>query len=200
MRALAKGLAGFDTSLGLILYVAISIVFGEEFSPRYLGLALIASHLPDFDFIPFLLLRKRYGWFSHWPIGRAWYWSLHNPPVTLTVVGLATYVIAQVLETEHSLYVLCLVASGIALHFLLDSTEEQGFALLSPLTGQETRWRLGKKGFKRVSWQECARIYKERHAKRKGTGSLAPWELPFSRYELAILAASTAVLVLFAAH
>ncbi len=48
-----------DFSLGTILYILISILFGREFDIYQYFLSLVLSILPDMDFIPYILLRKR---------------------------------------------------------------------------------------------------------------------------------------------
>ena len=54
-----------DFSLGTIIYVLVSIIFGRDFSAYYYLLALVLAALPDIDFIPYIIFRKRLSLVTH---------------------------------------------------------------------------------------------------------------------------------------
>lgn len=64
-------------SLGIVLYVSISLFFKEIFDLKILGLSIFFVLLPLADWVPYLMIRKRYKLVSHY----LWYYPLIYVPI-----------------------------------------------------------------------------------------------------------------------
>jgi LexA-binding, inner membrane-associated putative hydrolase len=128
---------GVDMALGLLNYVAWSWAMGQRFNLAFLALPILSTHLPDWDMIPFLLLRKRYRLYSHWIVG-------HHPVFVLSVVVLGSYFAAKTWAPEAVGYLVGMITCGVVLHFLHDTCNPIGFPWLSPFSQAHFRLQKGK--------------------------------------------------------
>jgi hypothetical protein len=128
---------GVDMALGLWNYVAWSWAMGQRFNIVFLALSLLSTHLPDWDMIPFLLLRKRYRLYSHWIVG-------HHPVLVLSAVVLGSYFAAKTWAPEAITYTVGMITCGVLLHFLHDTINPIGFPWLSPFSRAHFRFKKGK--------------------------------------------------------
>jgi hypothetical protein len=130
-----------DVSSGMIIYVVVSILFGISFNIWILLATIIFSDIPDIDYIPFFLWRKRYGWTSHWLV--------HYP---LLWIG-----IAALISIRSDYWAFLLGACAMA-HFGHDARSEQGMAILWPFSKTHYRWRI----FFKNSEEDYQRIHSAR--------------------------------------
>jgi hypothetical protein len=128
---------GVDMALGFLNYAAWSWLAGHQFSVWFLLLSIFATHLPDADMIPYLLLRRRYQLVSHWVVG-------HHPPLVLGTVAIVSFWAASTWLPNLAVYITCLVTSGVLLHFLHDGMSRLGFPWLSPFSAKFFRFQRGK--------------------------------------------------------
>ena len=112
-----------DLSLGIIAFVGISLLFGKPFYWSLLFAAIIFAHLPDSDFIPFTLLRKRFRLVSH---------HLIHFPLLYIPLGMGA-LFASRKPMLAVLFGICSIA-----HFIHDSM---------CITGIRWLWPLGKKAY-----------------------------------------------------
>ena len=134
---LIRVLFGVDMALGLLNYVGWSWCMGQRFNVFLLLLSIFATHFPDVDMIPYLLLRRRYQLISHWIIG-------HHPLLILCAVAVASFYAASAWLPNKAGYIVGLVTSGVLLHFLHDGMNRMGFPWLSPFTLTRFRFQRGK--------------------------------------------------------
>lgn len=130
-------LLGVDMALGLWNYVFWSWLAGQRFNVFFLVLSVFATHLPDGDMIPYLLLRRRWGLVSHWVIG-------HHPMLLLPLVTLAGWAAARMWLPDQVGYTVALLTAGVFLHLAHDGLNGLGFPWLSPLSRTHFRFRVGK--------------------------------------------------------
>ncbi|HEY1789369.1 MAG TPA: metal-dependent hydrolase [Verrucomicrobiae bacterium] len=128
---------GVDMALGLLNYVAWSWAMGQRFNFIFLALSILSTHLPDWDMIPFLLLRKRYRLYSHWIVG-------HHPVFVLSAVVAGSYFAAKAWAPDAVGYTVSLITCGVMLHFLHDTINPIGFPWLSPFSLAHFRFQRGK--------------------------------------------------------
>ena|SRR6202453_5281283 len=128
---------GVDMTLGLLNYVVWSWALGQRFNVIFLALSILSTHLPDWDMIPFLLLRKRFRLHSHWIVG-------HHPMVVFTVVVLASYFGAKAWAPHAVAYTVGMIKCGVVLHFCHDTMSPLGFPWLSPFSQMHFRFQRGK--------------------------------------------------------
>jgi LexA-binding, inner membrane-associated putative hydrolase len=128
---------GVDMSLGLLNYVAWSWAMGQRFNAVFLALSLLSTHLPDWDMIPFLMLRKRYRLYSHWIVG-------HHPVFVFPVVILGSYFAATTWAPDAVVYTVGMITCGVVVHFCHDTMSPIGFPWLSPFTRAHFRFQRGK--------------------------------------------------------
>jgi hypothetical protein len=128
---------GVDMALGLLNYAAWSWAMGQRFSVIFLALSIFSTHLPDWDMIPFLLLRKRYKLYSHWIVG-------HHPVFVLSAVVLGSYFAAKAWAPDAVGYTVGMITCGVILHFCHDTMSPIGFPWLSPFSLTHFRFQWGK--------------------------------------------------------
>jgi hypothetical protein len=128
---------GVDMALGFLNYVAWSWAMGQRFNIVFLALSILSTHLPDWDMIPFLLLRKRYRLYSHWIVG-------HHPIFVLSIVVLGSYFAAKAWAPGVVGYTAGMITCGVLLHFLHDTLNPIGFPWLSPFSLVHFRLQQGK--------------------------------------------------------
>jgi hypothetical protein len=128
---------GVDMALGLLNFVAWSWAMEQRFKVIFLALSILSTHLPDWDMIPFLLLRKRYRLYSHWIVG-------HHPVFVLSAVVLGSYFAAKTWAPEAVGYAVDMITCGVVLHFLHDTCNPIGFPWLSPFSLVHFRLQKGK--------------------------------------------------------
>jgi hypothetical protein len=128
---------GVDMTLGLLNYVAWSWAMGQRFNLAFLALSLFSTHLPDWDMIPFLLLRKRYRLYSHWIVG-------HHPVFVLSAVVLGTFFAAKAWAPDAVAYTVGMITCGVVVHFCHDTMSPIGFPWLSPFSMAHFRFQRGK--------------------------------------------------------
>ena len=129
--ALVKQLVfGVDTTSAIMLCAVLGMIFNPHpgFLPAvgYLLLAGFGNYLPDLDMVPYLLLRKRFGWRCHWDVGG------HYPLIVLPLVGILTFLVARTTNIDNPIFATILVLACTFTHFVHDSTALPGFPWLSP--------------------------------------------------------------------
>jgi len=128
---------GVDMALGFLNYVAWSWATEQRFNVIFLLLSIFATHLPDWDMIPFLLLRKRYNLHSHWIVG-------HHPVFVLSAVVLGGFYAAKAWAPDAIGYTVGMITCGVVVHFIHDMMGVQGFPWFSPFSLVHFRVRKGK--------------------------------------------------------
>lgn len=132
-----------DISVGVACYALTALVFGRGFYPLDLGLGVFFALAPDFDFVPFALLRKRLGLVSHWLI--------HFPLVYVPVGG-----ILVVAAGGRGFHITLFVLASIG-HFIHDSASVPGIQWFWPVS--KTAYALKGFRFVRVDPEERRRFY-----------------------------------------
>lgn len=129
MRALKQLIFGWDTSIGIWCFMALSFTFNKPADLWLLAAAFLFSYLPDLDFIPFLALRRRLNvTVGHWVFG-------HYPLILLPVEIFTVMLITNEISPEQTLLVVSLAVSCTVGHFLHDAwAKPHGFHLLAPIT------------------------------------------------------------------
>jgi len=134
-KLITRVMFGVDMSLGILIYLGMSLIFGMKFSPAILGFSILCSHLPDVDMVPYLLLRKRFHLVSHQIFFHQPTWFV--PVGTLCVVGF-TFSLCDLFlvvdENFYRCYLLAIAGSAIFAHFLHDSSNLPGLHWLAPFT------------------------------------------------------------------
>jgi len=69
-------------SLGMLSFVFVSVLFGQRFNIQSLGLSIFFVLLPLADWLPYLMIRKKYRLVSHY----LWYYPLAYIPVGSIIV------------------------------------------------------------------------------------------------------------------
>jgi LexA-binding, inner membrane-associated putative hydrolase len=128
---------GVDMALGLLNYVAWSWAMGQRFNVIFLTLSILSTHLPDWDMIPFLMLRKRYRLYSHWIVG-------HHPVFVISAVVLGTFYAVKAWAPDAVAYTVGMITCGVVVHFCHDTMSPIGFPWLSPFTQAHFRFQKGK--------------------------------------------------------
>lgn len=137
LRTLVSILFGVDLMFGVLNFVAWSWFAGQPFDIRFLFLSVLATHLPDVDFIPYLLLRRHFRLVSHWPIG-------HHPFPLLLFAAALSSIAATIWLPGRVGYTVALTTTGVLLHFVHDGTGRLGFPWLSPFSRTRFRFRRGQ--------------------------------------------------------
>lgn len=125
MKIIVRILFGIDTSVGVFIYVFLSLVYGADFDPVILLFSIFCSHLPDIDFIPYLALKKKMGLVSHWVF-------CHHPVIVIPLVATTGYLSSLWHGSDR--YIMFIAISGTALHFISDSWNTVGLHWLSPFS------------------------------------------------------------------
>ena len=128
---------GVDMTLGLLNYALWSWAAGQRFNIIFLALSILSTHLPDWDMIPFLLLRKRFRLCTHWIVG-------HHPVFVLSAVVLGSYFGAKAWAPGAVGYTMGMITCGVMLHFLHDTINPIGFPWFSPFSVAHFRIQRGK--------------------------------------------------------
>lgn len=128
---------GVDVALGFFNYTAWSWLMARHFNIWFLFLAIVSTHLPDVDMIPYLLLRRRYGLISHWIFG-------HHPLVVLPLAGIVSFESTRIWSSAGAGYIVTMVTAGVLLHFAHDGLGNLGFPWLSPFSIKRFRFRRGR--------------------------------------------------------
>jgi hypothetical protein len=137
LRTLVSILFGVDMTFGVLNFVAWSWLARQRFDIWFLFLSVFSTHLPDVDFIPYLLLRRRFRLVSHWPIG-------HHPFPLLLFVTAVSFIAATIWLPGRVGYTIALTTTGVLLHFVHDGTGRLGFPWLSPFLRTRFRFRRGQ--------------------------------------------------------
>ncbi|MEK9209491.1 MAG: metal-dependent hydrolase [Patescibacteria group bacterium] len=130
-----------DVSSGMLVYVIVSMLFGKTFNICILLVVMIFSDIPDVDYIPFFLWRKKYGWTSHW--------FVHYPLLWLGIAALISI---------WSNYWAFLLGACAMVHFGHDVRSEQGIAIFWPFSKSHYCWKI----WFRNSERDYQRIHSER--------------------------------------
>lgn len=117
-----------DVSLGFLVFVIVSLLYRASFSSFWAELEVLIAvvffaNVPDIDYIPFFLLRKKRNWTSHWLI--------HYP-----VVGIIVALIVLLLSP----YWATLLGVGYLAHLFHDGRDRQGLQFLWPFYKKHIRW------------------------------------------------------------
>lgn len=118
-----------DISVGMLIFVAVSLILKAEFCSLWsklsvLGASICFALLPDLDYIPFFIWRKRCGWTSHWLI--------HYPILWIAIAALVW---------SASSYWAVLFGAGTLAHLLHDGRDAQGLKFLWPFYNKFIRWQ-----------------------------------------------------------
>ncbi len=157
LLTLIRILLGVDMALGFFNYTAWSWLAGHPFNVRLLCLSIFSTHFPDWDMIPYLLLRHRL--ISHWVIG-------HHPLLVLPLVAIASFCASTIWMPDAVDCIVGMASTGVFLHFAHDGMGKWGFPWLSPFSMTRFRFRGGK--FSVVpqqeidAWREQALLWKQR--------------------------------------
>lgn len=153
-----------DITFGMFVYVVVSMFFGEPFSYTWLLWTLFSSILPDGDFVPYLILRKRMRWVSHHLV--------HYPLFFIAITG------ALMLWNT---YAASLFGLAILVHFIHDTyTTKRGIRWLWPFT--RTGWCYYDKKWHSVTWRKRHSMYQESLNTIPREKSTIRWEI-MSRVE-----------------
>lgn len=145
--------SGVDMTVAILVFTITSVIFKSGFNWTVLLCAVVLSHLPDADMIPYVFLKRlfnvKFRIPSHRVIGH--HPLFLYPVVMVLILWLGGEMRSQLLVVA----ILCLTA-----HFIHDSVEPQGFHWLSPFSWKRTRieWL----GVSRVPTRIWARIHLEK--------------------------------------
>jgi membrane-bound metal-dependent hydrolase YbcI (DUF457 family) len=154
-----RTLTGVDVALGILLFAALSLAFGRRADPLALGVALGAAVVPDLDFLPFFVLRKRLRYSSHRRIG-------HHPLLVIPGVGLAGAGMAAWLRPGGELFFGLLAAAAVTAHLLHDAVHPIGLHWLSPWSWRHYRLSGGR--LREVPPDEVEAFYAAKARERAG--------------------------------
>ncbi len=137
-----------DIAAGTVIYVFVSLMFGESFAWMPFLLTLFFALSPDSDFIPYLLLRKKLKLVSHHII--------HFPLLFLPIGALLVYFLA-------GFYFVVLFLLAAFAHFVHDSMSETGIQWLWPVDISSYSINKGRIGvaYKRELYYQCLRQTRE---------------------------------------
>lgn len=125
MKIIPRILFGIDMSLGIVIYVLTSWIYGESFDAFILFFSIFFSFLPDMDFIPYLILKKKMRLISHWIF-------CHHPVLFIPIIAAAGWCSSVWHGSDK--YILFIALSGITAHFIHDSWNEVGLHWFSPFS------------------------------------------------------------------
>ena len=109
-----------DLLFGSGIYIVLALVFGREPSPTEFGWVMFFAIAPDLDWLPYLLLKKRKGLYSHWII----HFPLLYIPIGVALVWWAS---------GEWFYMAAFVAASLA-HFLHDAASTPGIQWFWPFS------------------------------------------------------------------
>lgn len=138
-----------DILFGCSVYLASVWLFDRSFSGVDAGVVVFFALAPDLDFVPFLLLRRRLKFVSHW--------FIHFP---LLYIPIGTMLVWLVSGGEW-FYVVSFVLASLV-HFLHDSKAVQGIQWLWPIS--EKGWAIESFKLVRVEPEERQRVYERLRA------------------------------------
>ena len=159
----------YDLCFGVLIYIGTSTVFGEPFSSGYLAVALLFSLFPDLDFIPYVLLRKRFQLVTH---------RFIHYPILFGAMGLILILISPYLGV---LFLLCTLAHFVHDTFSDTSVSPLGVQWLYPFSEAGIVFRGGK--FLRVSKEECESLLELRRQTWQPAEKRSLWWEVTSRME-----------------
>jgi hypothetical protein len=186
---LVRVFLGVDMALGFFNYVAWSWLAAQPFNLWFLCLSIFATHLPDADMIPYLILRKRYRLISHWVLG-------HHPLLLVPLVAIVSFVVAKMWLPDRIGYVAGLITTGVVLHFLHDGLSRLGFPWLSPFSQTHFRFRSGKFNVVPQSELDVWRAY-WKNPERSVADEISDRAPPITMSQLLLWMAGVLVLVVF---
>ena len=118
MKLLSRVFFGYDVSFGMLWYVFLSLYFGGSFNWPILIFSIFCAVSPDFDFLPWKILRKRFKIQCHQNL-------FHHPILFIPgMVGIG-YVFASLFKVNTEL-VSVIVFGDVVFHFLHDSYSDAG--------------------------------------------------------------------------
>ncbi len=158
-------IVSIDCSIGILVYLVCSLVFHEPWNGKIFIFSLFMAHLPDFDLIPYLMIRKRMRIPSHWIVG-------HHPLIIIPLGIASSIPLASILEVDVW-YLASIAGFGVFFHFLHDGVQIQGLHWCSPFSWQ--RYTLNDGFPKKVSrwfWLRFAAKARQRSAKGSGLSEI----------------------------
>lgn len=127
VRLMAQLTFGWDTVIGLGMYVLLSFLFQEPLNLWFLVWAVFCAYLPDLDFTYFIFQPKEVRKWGHWRLG------FHHPTLFLPFVVVLAWQMSSWLFPMHELYLTTLAVVCVFGHFVHDSTK-MGLHWFSPFT------------------------------------------------------------------
>ena len=115
-----------DCAIGVIVFLVTSFCFHEPLTIEIFLFSIVMAHLPDFDLIPYLMIRKTMRIPSHWLVG-------HHPTI-IVLLALNIAVFVGVIFNLNILYLATIAIIDVLLHFVHDSIQSQGLHWLSPFS------------------------------------------------------------------
>lgn len=175
-----------DGTLQVVLYILISLMFGEEFWMSSLAVALFCAFLPDYDY-PFYLAMIKAGYTI-----RSHRFLFHHPFLLLPLVALGTLALGGAYE-------MVLGVGATSLHFVLDTRAPHGFHWWSPFNWRH--YTLNRHGISRVPEEKVHAYYESKLAvcrSRKTSDALIRSTGEFSWVPVVALCAAILALTGFA--
>ena len=93
MKFIARILFGVDMSAGILIYTFFSVIYGVSFDPIILLFSIFCSFLPDSDFVPYLVLKRRMGLVSHW-------FFYHHPLLVIPSIAVAGWFSSNIWDVK----------------------------------------------------------------------------------------------------
>jgi len=146
-------------SLGMLVYVFISLFFGRTFDLLMLGLSAFFILLPLADWIPYLIIRRRYKLVSHY----LWYYPLMYVPLG---------VVALWIISKNEYYVALFVANSLANFIHATFRTPAGLQWLAPfswisISMFENKLKIFSKKEREKYLSDVYKKYKERSLKQE---------------------------------
>lgn len=159
MRLLLRVFFGYDVAFGMLWCVLVSLFFAESFNPFILGFSVVCAISPDFDFVPWKILRKKYKIQCHQNI-------FHHPilliPLMIGFGSIFAHLIGAKMEIVSGIAV-----GGLMFHFVHDSLFFAGLHWLGPFSWTRTTFRRGF--FEKVPKKMVDDFYKKQDKMEEGT-------------------------------
>ena len=161
MKLLSRVFFGYDVSFGMLWYVFLSLYFGGSFNWPILIFSIFCAVSPDFDFLPWKILRKRFKIQCHQNL-------FHHPILFIPgMVGIG-YVFASLFKVNTEL-VSVIVFGDVVFHFLHDSYFYAGMHWGWPFSWTRITFCNGFP--KKVNQQFVDAFYKKVDKMKEGTAS-----------------------------